>query len=245
MKKLFTTMLTLLAISGTAFTANAQEEEPYFRCYVNGVEVKDGDRIDITQYLETYEVSDMGGIKSIEYNTKMTLVAEADIELFGTVDFVKNETPLTADGLYGADMNVQFCGFGSCYSAFVGEGPVGNPEGYSPTVGDEVNMRTELMINSEWDSKNYKNIFKYGSAAPLNELEIKAEFTMKITGEDQVMNLTFFVGQKGVSAGVEGIEADSNAPAVYYDLQGRRIDNPSNGLFIVKKGSKVSKQFIR
>lgn len=242
MKKFFTTMFALVAMAGTAFTAQA-EDEAYFKCFVDGTEVKDGDRIDITKYLDVLEIPGWGLYK-IEYNPKMTLVADADIELFGTVDFVKNETPLTEDGLYGADMNVQFCGFGNCYNAFVGEGPVGNPEGYSPTVGAEVNMQTELKINTEYDYENGTTIWKFGSAAPINELAIKAEFTMKITGEDQVMNLTFFVDQQGL-AGIHDIDADSDAEAIYFDLQGRRIENPSNGLYIVKKGSKVSKQFVR
>ncbi len=44
---------------------------------------------------------------------------------------------------------------------------------------------------------------------------------------------------------VEGIAVDENAPEVYYNLNGMRVDNPSNGIFIVKKGNKVSKQVIK
>ena len=44
---------------------------------------------------------------------------------------------------------------------------------------------------------------------------------------------------------VEGIAADENAEEVYYNLNGVRVANPSNGIFIVKKGNKVSKQVIR
>ncbi len=46
------------------------------------------------------------------------------------------------------------------------------------------------------------------------------------------------------NAGVEGIEADENVPAVYYNLQGIRVENPENGLFIKKAGSKVEKVFV-
>ncbi len=45
-------------------------------------------------------------------------------------------------------------------------------------------------------------------------------------------------------AGVEGIEADNNTEAVYYNLQGVRVNNPENGLYIVKQGNKVSKAYI-
>lgn len=47
------------------------------------------------------------------------------------------------------------------------------------------------------------------------------------------------------NAAVEGIESDSNVAPVYYDLQGRRVEAPAKGLYIVKKGNKVSKEYIR
>lgn len=48
------------------------------------------------------------------------------------------------------------------------------------------------------------------------------------------------------NSGVEAVEvADENAPVEYFNLQGVRVANPENGLFIVKQGNKVSKQVIR
>lgn len=44
---------------------------------------------------------------------------------------------------------------------------------------------------------------------------------------------------------VDAIEADDNAPAEYYNLHGVRVANPENGLYIVKRGNKVTKQLIR
>ncbi len=38
---------------------------------------------------------------------------------------------------------------------------------------------------------------------------------------------------------------DANAPVEYYNLNGVRVANPENGLYIVKQGTKVSKQFIK
>ena len=51
----------------------------------------------------------------------------------------------------------------------------------------------------------------------------------------------------GYQAGIDAVEmtADENAPAVYYNLQGVRVDNPANGLFIKKQGNKVSKVVVR
>ncbi len=42
------------------------------------------------------------------------------------------------------------------------------------------------------------------------------------------------------------IDATDNAPAVYYDLQGRRIEGqPTPGLYIVRRGSEVYKELVR
>ena len=40
---------------------------------------------------------------------------------------------------------------------------------------------------------------------------------------------------------IEEIEAESNGEAVYFDLNGRRVVNPANGLFIKRQGNSVSK----
>lgn len=43
------------------------------------------------------------------------------------------------------------------------------------------------------------------------------------------------------TTGVANIAIDENAPAVYYNLQGVRVENPENGLYIVVKGDKSQK----
>ena len=58
-------------------------------------------------------------------------------------------------------------------------------------------------------------------------------------------DLTFVTGELG---GVESImkdkEFNQDEPAIYYDLQGIRINNPSKGFYIVKKGNKTRKVYI-
>ncbi len=46
-------------------------------------------------------------------------------------------------------------------------------------------------------------------------------------------------------SGVAGIEAEENAPVEYYNLQGIRVADPENGLYIVKQGNKVTKRVIK
>lgn len=47
------------------------------------------------------------------------------------------------------------------------------------------------------------------------------------------------------SSAIDNIAADANAPVEYYNLQGIRVANPENGLFIRRQGSTVSKVIIR
>jgi len=72
------------------------------------------------------------------------------------------------------------------------------------------------------------------------------------SGEYRLGRITSREGAKYVfhiknSDGIESIEADSNAdaPVEYYDMQGRRIVNPSNGIYIRRQGTKASKVYIK
>ena len=48
-------------------------------------------------------------------------------------------------------------------------------------------------------------------------------------------------------AGVEGVfvDNDSNAPVEYFNLQGVRVAQPTNGLYIVRQGNNVTKQVVK
>ena len=58
-------------------------------------------------------------------------------------------------------------------------------------------------------------------------------FTLTV-GDDVKLKVTTGTGA------IENIEAD-DAPAVYYNLMGVRVENPENGLFICKRGNQVTK----
>lgn len=56
--------------------------------------------------------------------------------------------------------------------------------------------------------------------------------------------LKFTVGD---SAGIDNIIADedADAPAVYYNLQGVEVANPDNGIYVVRRGNKVTKEIVK
>lgn len=49
----------------------------------------------------------------------------------------------------------------------------------------------------------------------------------------------------GGATGVDEIEVDADAPVEYYNIQGIRVENPENGVFIRRQGNNVSKVIVR
>ena len=52
------------------------------------------------------------------------------------------------------------------------------------------------------------------------------------------------VTANGESTGVE-IANDENAPVEYYNLQGVRVANPENGIYVKRQGNKVQKIYVK
>ena len=47
------------------------------------------------------------------------------------------------------------------------------------------------------------------------------------------------------TVGIDSVVAEENAPAVYYNLQGVKVANPENGVYVVRQGNKVSKVLVK
>lgn len=64
---------------------------------------------------------------------------------------------------------------------------------------------------------------------------------------NELNHVNFLIDGDGTLTGIEGVEAEASAdaPAEYYDLQGRRVANPVSGLYIRRTGSKVEKVFVK
>lgn len=57
--------------------------------------------------------------------------------------------------------------------------------------------------------------------------------------------VTNSLNNDGGLVGVDSIEADENAPVEFYTIDGLRVAEPENGLYIVRQGNKVYKVVIR
>ncbi|MDE7444012.1 MAG: chitobiase/beta-hexosaminidase C-terminal domain-containing protein, partial [Muribaculaceae bacterium] len=75
-----------------------------------------------------------------------------------------------------------------------------------------------------------------------------AEF-VTLNGDDEQRLDHLYVFLKSVDgSGVDGIEADlvdENAPVEYFNLQGVRVANPANGVFIKRQGHKATKVLVK
>lgn len=67
-------------------------------------------------------------------------------------------------------------------------------------------------------------------------------FLGRKSGEAAIDNVKVYKG--GIEA-VDGIEADSDAETEWYTIQGLRVENPSKGIYIMKKGSDIRKVNIK
>lgn len=67
------------------------------------------------------------------------------------------------------------------------------------------------------------------------------ESTAEIAGTWEIKNVKV-TGLSGVN---DVIAEDADAPVVYYNLQGVRVDNPANGLYIRVQGKKATKVLVR
>lgn len=84
--------------------------------------------------------------------------------------------------------------------------------------------------------------FNYrGSANPICVWSYKNAAGESVSCVDLMHGEIVFDTIPDTGAGVSSVTVDNNAPAVYYNLQGVRVDNPGNGLYIRRQGNTVTK----
>lgn len=70
----------------------------------------------------------------------------------------------------------------------------------------------------------------------------KPDFVIDVLWNGIPIKVTFTDGN---TSGLTGVVADENAPVEYFNLQGVRVANPENGLYIRRQGSKVQKVLVK
>ena len=129
------------------------------------------------------------------------------------------------------------------------------------------NLKVQLLL-ANWDQAILPGFAlcegfqeQYGT---VNISEASGVFSITL-GEDDVKELTdatanqslMFVGEnitvtkidlvpaKSPTVGIDNVAVDENAPVEYYNLQGVKVANPANGIYVVRQGDKVSKVLVK
>ena len=67
------------------------------------------------------------------------------------------------------------------------------------------------------------------------------KYTVTVNPETMTVNVT-----KGYTTGIDEINVDNNDfPTAFYDLYGRKVQNPSKGIYIRVQGTSVRKIIIK
>ena len=83
-----------------------------------------------------------------------------------------------------------------------------------------------------------------------NELELwmlnSGQATVKLkaysNGKTTVKEISLLT--EDYSTSVELVDSENNAPIEYFNMQGVKTENPTNGVYIKKQGSKITKVII-
>ncbi|MDE5595212.1 MAG: hypothetical protein K2I89_06545, partial [Muribaculaceae bacterium] len=128
-------------------------------------------------------------------------------------------------------------------------------------VMDEQSMKAAEWVNPDFTSgAGYNTI----TAIPVSPEQVDiyvynctGDFTVDgvKTGAIAGSRLTLSIGEPTAdpeepSSGIDDIVTDEtldsdDAPATYYNLQGVEVKNPAPGIYIVRRGSKVTKELLR
>lgn len=109
--------------------------------------------------------------------------------------------------------------------------------------GGEILLTDPYIINTS----SYSYVKKFDKET--DGYEYKATFTVKATDENAksytlYLSFTFDDAQDGGTSSASMVNVE-NATVEYYNLQGVKVAEPSNGIFIRKQGSKTSKVAIK
>ncbi|WP_290458905.1 hypothetical protein, partial [uncultured Alistipes sp.] len=66
---------------------------------------------------------------------------------------------------------------------------------------------------------------------------------VKIQGDKVTLKKAYIIHKS--SDGIADITVDENAPVEFFNLQGVRVANPENGLYIRRQGNKATKVFVK
>lgn len=247
-------LLTTFMFAGFLI-ANADYTD-YYRVYYKGEEIKSGDTVYCNNYEDNTKLESPSGVFNAGYAYEIDLSCINQTEDPMILNIVqsfadkptKEEWEETKYTYIAGTMATKWGSPSVCYA---GAGVDGKSDACMGTEGDVVlpdnkleSFKWELHVNYTYQDTE-EMIYTFTTKAYTGDYtSSKLEKYDEIEGSEFTVTVVFGPNVAAPGA-IHGVNEETNAETLYFDLQGRRIQNPSNGLFIVKKGSKVSKQFIR
>lgn len=101
------------------------------------------------------------------------------------------------------------------------------------TANEEIFLEDDGTYTSVWG--------KDGANTTLAE-NFEGTISFTLPASEEGLEVKFVA--KG-AAGIDSVVAEENVPAVYYNLQGVKVANPENGIYVVRQGDKVSKVLVK
>lgn len=110
-----------------------------------------------------------------------------------------------------------------------------------------------LEANSE-DSVTFSYTYleeegdSYSEASAIEGYKCYSSINVYSQSDDTAYNNYYYISfyhNVDASSGIADAAVDENCPAEYYNLQGVRINNPSNGLYICRKGNATTKVYVK
>jgi len=219
-------------------------------------------------YKSFYITFDYTDAKPVDRSNEVTVHVwnlEQTVELAETFtsNFTKDEDNVyTLSSIFGSEGVIKFVadhdysnGAGTQFDIVVKnpleEGTGGSAQAYIPGNDDGYLTVTPKPIdNGIPSSLSFVSVNTIESRIYINDSEKGNHVAIRCKGYNggyKSFYLTF--DYVNPSSGIEDVRIDSdfdeNAPVEYYNLQGVRVENPDNGLYIKRQGKKVEKVIIR
>lgn len=213
------------------------------------------DTFDVTVYNDAYYYPDYD-----DYDT----YTEKEFKPFNTQLEAKSDGSYTLKNIFGTDNSISYtigkynpknialltftdnikatAGYES-YPYFL------TPDGkyVTVTVEDEDGEKLEVDYLSGNEGSDYSYIQKSSDAEIAEGYDEYYVYlcVSGFVGDAASVDMYLSFGYNLKTNAVGEVEINHNAPVEYYNLNGQRVTDPSNGLFIRKQGSKTSKVVIR
>lgn len=115
------------------------------------------------------------------------------------------------------------------------------------TVEEENGEKIEVEDLYGYEDVDYTYVYKTSEAEiaeGYNQYYVYL-YVEGFVGENASLGMSLVFGYNLQSTSVDNVEVDDNSSVEYYNLQGVKVTEPSNGIFIRRQGSKISKIAIK